>query len=145
MTVSYQNLIQTNPVVPYAMQGFQKAAWCNLIVLSLSSVKQYQISVYANTAAEAVFYANNLKAHIEANPMVNDFGVIDDIAIGLRPARLDNESKAYFVEMVMNTGMLQIIDTKKIINPCGASIGGLEGYDFLMDGLWSKKCIMFKG
>ncbi len=144
MTNDYSSLIQLNPVVAYAMHGFQRSSWCNMVTLMNASVKNYQISVFANTAQESMFIANQLKTYIESNPMINSGGVRDDISIGLRQPILDQQSLAYKTDMVMMAGMLQIINTKKYIHPCVHSVGGLDGTAFNIDEPWKKLCKMFK-
>jgi len=106
----YQSLIQGNPIVRFAQNGFQKSSWVNLVVLVDASVKHLAISVYANTPTEATHYANLLKNYIEQNPVKGD-----DVSIGLRPPILDPVSMAYKVEMMMMAGQLMITQSRKPI------------------------------
>jgi len=108
MTNDYQSLIQLNPIVQYAMNGFQRSSWCNISVLSMSSVKNYAIHVFANTPQDAMFLANQLKAFIEQRPMMNTGGFPDDISIGIRQPIKDPISMAYKVDMIMTAGMLRM-------------------------------------
>ena len=110
MTNDYASLIHNNPIVPYAMHGFQRSHWCNMITVMSASVKQFHIFVYANNAAEATSYANRLKQYIEAHPVQGD-----NVSIGLQFATLDPVSHAYRVGMVMNTGNLIMAQSRKPI------------------------------
>lgn len=108
MNQYYTNLIQSNPIVPFQVHGFASDHWCNYSILTdASSIKKYQISVYANTATDVRFYAERLKDHIENNPMTNEYIYQpDDISIGMRQPVLDTMSQAYKIDMIMLTGAL---------------------------------------
>lgn len=109
MTNYYQNLIQVNPVVPFKVHGFASDHWCNYEIVTDASIKQFQISVYANTHSDTLFYADRLKTHIEQNPWTNGYtGHPDDVSIGLRQPVLDTLSSAYKVDMVVMTGALSL-------------------------------------
>lgn len=109
MTNYYHELIQANPTVPFKVHGFASDHWCNFQITTDASIKQFQISVYANTHSDALFYADRLKGHIEQNPWTNEYtGYPDDISIGVRQPVLDQLSKAYKVDMIMMTGALTI-------------------------------------
>jgi hypothetical protein len=105
-TNDYLRLIQRNHIIPYANNGFQRSHWCFAITLMDASVKQFQISVLANSGAEATQYANQLKVYLEANPMPND-----DVSIGLRPPIWDPDQHAYRVDMIMMTGNLMVVES----------------------------------
>ena len=109
-TNDYLRLIQRNHIIPYANNGFQRSHWCFAITLMDASVKQFQISVLANSGAEATQYANQLKVYLEANPMPND-----DVSIGLRPPIWDPDQHAYRVDMIMMTGNLMVAQSRKPI------------------------------
>ncbi len=109
MTNYYQNLIESNPTVPFRVHGFASDHWCNYQIITDASIKQFQISVYANTPDDARFYADRLKTYIEQNPMMNDYiNHPDDISIGVRQPILDTMSSAYKVDMILMTGALTI-------------------------------------
>lgn len=74
-----------------------------------ASIKQFQVSVYANTPNDSRFYAERLKVYIEQNPMINEYiNHPDDISIGVRQPVLDGMSSAYRTDMIMMTGALTI-------------------------------------
>lgn len=104
----YQRLIENNPEVFYRVHGYAIDRWCNYqIINDATAIKQFQISVYANTASEARFYADRLKSYIEQNPMTNEYiNQPDHITIGVRQPVLDQFSSAYRVDMIMMTGAL---------------------------------------
>lgn len=105
----YQSLIQANPAVPYKMYGFASDHWCNFQIITDASIKQFQISVYANTPDDARFYAERLQDHLKQNPWTNDYtNHPDDISIGMRQPILDQFSSAYRVDLIMMTGALVI-------------------------------------
>lgn len=107
MTNHYQSIIEANSIVPFKVHGYASDRWCNYQVITDASIKQFQISVYGNTAHDARFYAERLKEQIEQNPWKNTYtGHPDDISIGVRQAVLDQMSSAYKVDMVMMTGAL---------------------------------------
>ena len=109
MTNYYQDLIQSNPVVPFRVHGFASDHWCNYEIITDASIKQFQISVFANTPSDARFYGERLKTYIEQKPWTNGYiNHPDDIAIGLRQPVLDQLSSAYKVDMVMMTGALTL-------------------------------------
>ncbi len=111
MTNDYLSLIQRNTIVAYASNGFQRASWCNSIVLMDASVKQISISVFANSAFEATHFATMLKGYLEANPMKND-----QVSIGLKPPIWDPVQHAYRCDMIMMTGQLMVTQSRKPIN-----------------------------
>ncbi len=105
----YPNLIESNPAVPFRVHGFASDHWCNYFMLTNASIAEFQISVYANTADDARFYADRLKVYIEQNPMLNNYiNHPDDISIGIRQPVIDQLSSAYKVDMVLMTGALTI-------------------------------------
>ncbi len=105
----YTNLIQTNPIVPFKVYGYASDHWCNYDILTDASVKKFQVSVFANTANDARFYAEQLKNHIKSNPMMNEYiNQPDDISIGVKQPVLDQMSSAYRIDMIMLTGALTI-------------------------------------
>jgi hypothetical protein len=108
MTNSYQNLMSSNKIVPHALHGFGKSHWFNYTMTVDTSIKSFELRVYANTSQEALFYAGQLKNYIESNPMQNSSGHDDDISIGTKAPILDPISSAYLVVMIFNSGMLQI-------------------------------------
>tara|TARA_R110000772_G_scaffold5454_1_gene19463 strand:- start:14464 stop:14793 length:330 start_codon:yes stop_codon:yes gene_type:complete len=105
----YPNLIQSNPVVPFKVHGFASDRWCNYAMTTNASIAEFHISVYANTASDARFYAEQLKTHIHKNPMLNTYiNHPDDISIGMRQPVIDQLSSAYKVDMILMTGALTI-------------------------------------
>ena len=137
--MDYQSLIQTNPIVQYAQgNGFQMSSWVNMNVLMSASVKSFEIYVYANTAQDSMFLANQLKQYIEMNPMSNSAGVADDVSIGVRHATLDPISQAYKTTMNMMTGMLTIgmADGGKESQDCGGEFDKGEHND----DFWITRC-----
>lgn len=109
MTNYYQRLFEANPIVPHKVHGFASSHWCNYQIITNASIKQFQVSVYANTHSDALFHANRLKSYIEQNPWTNDYtNHPDDISIGLRQPVLDQLSSAYKVDMIIMTGALVI-------------------------------------
>ncbi len=112
MTNDYQSLIHLNPVIPYQLHGFRSSHWCNMLTIMDGQTKQFHISVFANTPQQATFYASQLQQYIEMNPMKNHIGGVDDISIGVRSPIFDTVSQGYIATMIVNTGMLQFINTR---------------------------------
>ncbi len=109
MTNDYGSLIQTNPIVPFSQSptGWRMSKWCNYEVVMNASTKTFHIKVFSNTADEAMFYANQLKTYIEANPIVVN-SIPDDISIGLQFPIYDQISRGYYVTLIMMVGNLRV-------------------------------------
>jgi hypothetical protein len=134
----YEYLIQTNPIVPYAMDGWRKSHWCNYFVLmDTPDNKNIQIRVFANTPREAIYYAKELKNYLENHPM-SEYGKTDHVSVAVMFPVYDQESEAYVVRLNVLIGNLLVMGGGKdgqkqyLTNQCitTASSGIEQGFEY---------------
>ncbi len=142
MAVAYHELIQRNPITPWALHGFGRSTWCFATVLVDASVKRFQIDVYGNTPSDSMFYAQQLKTYLETNKIDNN-----DVSIGIRQPTYDRISQAYMSTLMMDVGNLWVPTGSPFVVDCSKHVGRDDGrsFDTFIDTFWCPRCILFNG